>query len=85
MNWIATCFRKISQSHAADKQHDHRGEQRPALALLANCLAKQNGHPCADHEDRQHLDIVCERRRIFERMCRVHIKEPAAIRAEHLD
>ncbi len=70
---------------AGDEQHAHRGEDRPALTLVAHHAAEHVGHRCAEREDREHLNEVRQRGRVLERMRGVGVEEAAAVGAEHLD
>ena len=72
-------------ARAADEDDDHRREHRPALAGVADHLAEGVAERRRDHEDRQHLEEVRERRRVLERVRRVDVEEAAAVRAELLD
>ncbi len=70
------------------KRHEderHRGEQRPALPRVADHLAEGVAERRADQQDRQHLEKVRERRRVFERVRRIDVVEAAAVGAELLD
>ena len=78
-------FGPVGDGDAGDEQHAHHGEDRPALALVADHAAEHVGQRRADREDRQHLDEVRQRRRVLERMRGVGVEEAAAIGAEHLD
>ena len=72
-------------THAGNEQHPHRGEDRPALALVAHHAAEHVGQRRTDREDQHICTRLRERRRIFIGMRRVGVEEPAAIGAEHLD
>ena len=78
-------FRPVADRHAGDEQHAHDGENRPALALVADHAAEHIGERCAEREDREHLDEIRQRGRVLERMRGIGIEEAAAIGAEHLD
>jgi hypothetical protein len=82
---IAGSFRPVGDADADQEQHEHAGEDRPALPLIADHAAEDVGERCTDREDRHHLDQVGDRVRVFERMRRVGVEEAAAIGAEHLD
>jgi hypothetical protein len=82
---IAGGFRPVGDGGARDEQHAHGGEDRPALALVADHAAEDVGEGRADREDRDHLDHVRDGARVFEGMRRVGVEEAAAIGAEHLD
>ena len=78
-------FGPVTNDDAGDEQHAHRGENGPALALVADHAAEDVGERRADREDRDHLHEVRQRRRVLERMRGVGVEEAAAIGAEHLD
>ena len=61
-------FRPVADDDAGDEQHAHGGEDRPALALVADHAAEDIGQRGAEREDRDHLDEVRERRRVLEGM-----------------
>ncbi len=67
------------------QDHDHRGEDRPPLAAVAHHLAERQAQGARDQQDRDHLEEVRKRRRVLERVRRVDVEEPAAVRAELLD
>ena len=81
----AVGFRPIGDGDAGDEQHAHHGQDRPALALVADHAAEHVGHGRADQEDRQHLHEVRQRGRVLEGVRGVGIEEAAAIGAQHLD
>ena len=82
---VAVALRPSRRRDAGEEQHDHRGEDRPALALVADHPAERVGQRRADREDREHLHEVGERGRVLERMRGVGVEEAAAVGAEHLD
>ena len=82
---VAVRFGPIGDGDAGDEQHAHDGEDRPALALVADHAAEHIGERGADREDRDHLQEVRQRRRVLERMRGIGVEEAAAIGAEHLD
>ncbi len=55
------------------------------MALVADHAAEHVGQRGAEHEDRQHLHEIGQRRRVLEWMRGVGVEEAAAIGAEHLD
>ena len=63
----------------------HRGEDRPALALVAGVLAERVGQRERRQQDREHLEPVGQRGRVLERMGRVGVEEAAAVVAQLLD
>ncbi len=72
-------------SSSGNEDHGHRREERPALAAVLHQLAEREAERARDQQDREHLEEVRERRRVLERMGRVHVVEAAAVRAELLD
>ena len=48
----------VGDDDAGEEQHAHRGEDRPALALVADHAAEDVGERRAEREDRDHLDEV---------------------------
>src|SRR6185437_2950697 len=75
----------IGDGDAGDEQHAHDGEDRPALALVADHPTEHVGHGRADREDQDHLQKIRQRCRVLEGMRGVGIEEAATIGAEHLD
>ena len=82
---VAVRFGPVADDDAGDEQHAHDGEDRPALALVADHAAEHVGERGADREDRDHLHEVRQRGRVLERMRGIGVEEAAAIGAEHLD
>ena len=82
---IAGGFRPVTDGDTGDEQDAHRGQDRPALALVADHAAEDVGQRRAEREDRHHLDQVGDRVGIFEGMRGIGVEEAAAIGAEHLD
>ena len=82
---VAARFRPVGHDDAGKEQHAHGGEDRPALALVADHAAEHlvSAAPIAK------IEIICtkfdERGRVLERMRRVGVEEAAAVGAEHLD
>jgi hypothetical protein len=68
-----------------DKHHRHCREHCPALARIADHAAEGEAQRGRDQEDRQHLDEVAQRRRVFIGMRRVGVEETATVGAQHLD
>ena len=68
-----------------DEDDGHRRQDRPALARVPDHGAERVAERGGDHQDREELEEVRERRRVLERMGRVDVEEPAAVRAELLD
>ena len=68
-----------------DEHQGHRGEHGPALAGIADHAAEGEAQRGRDQEDRQHLDEVGQRRRVFIGMRRVGVHEAATVGAQHLD
>ena len=69
----------------ANEDHVMAARMRPALAGVAHHLAEGVAQRGRDQQDRQHLQEIRERRRVFKRMGRVGVEEPAAVRAQLLD
>ena len=63
----------------------HRGEDRPALALVAGVPPERVGQGEREHQDREHLEPVRERGRVLERVGGVRVEEAAAVVAQLLD
>ena len=81
----AVGFGPIGDGDARDEQHAHHGQDRPALALVADHAAEHVGQRRADREDREHLHEIRQRGRVLEGMRGIGVEEAAAIGAEHLD
>ena len=75
----------VGHRDAGQEQHAHGGQDRPALALVADHAAEDVGEAGADREDRQICDEVAERGRVLVRVRRVGVEEAAAVGAQHLD
>ena len=82
---IGARLRPIDGRHAESEEDAHRGEERPALALVLDHAAEHIGEPRGDDYEQQHLDEVAERRGILVRMCRVRVEKAPAVGAEQLD
>ena len=82
---IAADLEAHGDARGGDPEHEHRREDRPALALVADEPAERVRQPEGDGEDRQHLDEVREAVRVLERMRRVRVVGAAAVGAELLD
>ena len=73
------------EADGGDPEHEHRREDRPALAPVADEAAEREGERERDREQRPDLDQVRERGRVLERVRRVRVRDPAAVRPELLD
>ena len=82
---IAAAFGGIDGEGPGEEQNAHDGEDRPALALLADHPAEHIGQRRADREDQHDLDEIGERVRVLVRMRRIGVEEAAAIGAHHFD
>ena len=82
---VAGGLLRVADRDARQEQHDHRRQDRPALARVIHRTAEQPGEPEADQEDRQHLHHVGPIARVLERVGGIGVKEAAAVGAEHLD
>ena len=82
---IAAAFGCINCECSGQEQNAHDGEDRPALALLADHPAEHIGQRRADREDQDDLNKIGERVGIFVGMRRIGIEEPAAIGAHHFN
>ena len=82
---IAVGFGGVDRERAAQPQHAHHRQDRPALALVADHAAEHVGERRADREDQHHLHEVGERVGILERMRGIGVEEAAAVGAQHLD
>ena len=69
----------------AEQQREHRGEERPALPLAAGQPPERVGERKGDQQEREHLDEVREAGRVLERVRRVRVHDPAAVRPQLLD
>ena len=58
---VAVRLGPVGDGDAGDEQHAHRGEDRPALALVADHAAEDVGERGAEGEDRDHLQEVRDR------------------------
>ena len=67
------------------EDHEHGGEDGPALARVAHHLPERVTERARNHEDCEQLEKIRKRRRVLERMRGVHVEETAAVRAELLD
>ena len=82
---LPACSAAIAPTRQRHEDHEHRGQQRPALARVADHRAERVAERRRNQQDRQHLEEVRQRRRVLERMRRVDVEEPAAVGAELLD
>ena len=82
---VANLLIRQRDSQADDEQDRHRPKERPTLAGIANHAPKRVREPGGDGEDCDEPDEVGEWVRVLERMGRVRIEEPAAVRAKLLD
>ena len=63
----------------------HGGQDRPALPRVLDHHPERVAERGGDHQDREQLEEVGERRRILEGMGRIDVEEAAAVRAQLLD
>jgi hypothetical protein len=82
---IAAAFGCIDGECSGQEQNAHDGEDRPALALLADHPAEYIGKRRSDREDQNDLNQIRERIRVLIRVCRIGVEEAAAIGAHHFD
>ena len=82
---IAAAFGGIDGERPGQKQNAHDGEDRPALALLADHPAEHIGQRRANRKDQHHLDEIGERVGVLVGMRRIGVEEAAAIGAQHFD
>ncbi len=76
----------VGDGDAGQEQHAHRGEHRPALALVADHAAERVGQRRAEREDRDASARSWSARVGFSNGCaRVGVEEAAAVGAQHLD
>ena len=78
-------LRPVARQHAAKPQNRHRREHRPSVPRRPGHPAQHHAHPGGDHEDREHLHQVRQRRRVLKWVRRVRIHKPAAVGPQHLD
>ena len=69
----------------AKEKHGHRRKDGPAMPLRSGHSSQRVGQTRRNREDREHLQKIGERCRVFERMCAVSVEKSAAIGSEHLD
>ena len=82
---IAAAFGCIDGECSGQEQNAHDGEDRPALALLADHPAEHIGERGADRENQHDLNEIRERVGILIRMRRIGVEEAAAVGAHHFD
>jgi hypothetical protein len=82
---IARLLGPHRQREHGRKHHDHRGQQGPALARVADHTPEGVAEGRRDQQDGQQLQKIRERRRILERVRGARVEEPAAVGAELLD
>ena len=68
-----------------DKHHRHGGQHSPTLTGVTDHAAKGKAQCRRDQENRQHLQQIGQRRRVFVGMRRVGIEETTAVGAQQLD
>ncbi len=68
-----------------DPQHEHRREQCVPLPPIPDQPAERERERERNHQKRPVFDEVRERGRVLERMGRVRVRDPAAVRAQLLD
>ena len=83
--WVAVELEAGGHEDRAGPEEEHRGEDRPPLALVADYPAERVGQREQDQQDREQLHEVREPRRVLERVRRVRVDDPAAVRPELLD
>ena len=71
--------------HGNHKHHGHGGQYGPALALVADSAPESKAQRGRDEKDRDHLEKINQRVRVFVRMRRVRIEKAPAVGAQHLD
>jgi len=74
----------INDNKTSGEQYQHCAKQTPALPLVADHAAKSVSEAAPIRKSAASRKIG-ERRRILERMCRIGIKEAAAVAAHELD
>ncbi len=82
---VACRFGPIDGGDPGEEEDAHRGEDRPALALVADHAAEHVGERRAEREDQHELDEIGQRRRVLIGVRRIGVEEAAAIGAHHLD
>ena len=82
---IAGLLGEVANRKARNKQHEHRRRAAPTLAGGRHHFAERITKGRWNKEDRQQFQEIGKRRRILQRMGRVHIEKPPAIGAELLD
>ena len=73
---VAGGLRPVGDDDAGEEQHAHGGEDRPALALVADHAAEDVGQRRAEREDRHHLDEVRERVGFSKGCAELALKKP---------
>ena len=77
---------KVPGDHdAGEEEGEHCRPHRPTVALVLDRSAKVVSQRARNRKDREDLQEVRERRRVFERMRGISIDVAAAIRSEHFD
>ena len=82
---IACLLRPVTDEDADKEQNAHRREDGPTLLGVARHLAERIGERGGDQKDRENLQEVRQRRRIFEWVRAVRVEKSAAVRSEHFD
>ena len=85
VNRIALVLGVSADQAPTDKHDRHRGPNRPAVAEVLDFVAEQVNQRAWNQKDREHLDEIRERRRVFKRMGRIGVEKSAAVGPEHLD
>ena len=75
----------IGDTDAKDQQGRQRDKQNAGLFFVFCQLAKGENKGCGNQAERNDGDKIGNRRRIFERMRRVCVKESSAVRREVFD
>ncbi|MNN06614.1 hypothetical protein D3C81_1194090 [compost metagenome] len=74
------------RGRAADQeQRQHAGDDRATLTQVLHVMAEGEDQRDGDQNDRGHFEQVAPRRRVLERMRRVHAEEATTVGAQLLD
>ncbi len=82
---IANLFQMGAQKQQRHEDHEHRRKHGPPLARIPHHFAERVAQRARDHEDRQQLEEVRQRRRVLVRVRGIDVEESAAVGAQLLD
>ena len=82
---VAVDLESGGDADGRDPEDEHRREDRPALTLVADEPSEGVRERERDRKERDDLEEVGEAGRVLERVRRVRVRDPAAVRPELLD